>query len=719
MSMTTPITFTPGRDLTSGADGTYIIVQNGYSRGRRHQWGSELWRNGVQAMDRGVKAGGKLRGDEEVVFDFVGLDFVDGNNQPLRSTVWKRRIWNDAPPMNAIELMEYFSELAKGAGANRFSLTNLAGQYGQGSRFSVLGHSDMFVATTQPGGGTQALLIYDTGLDKYSLTNFEFPDRGVSGELADLADMTEYCYLTLGGDRFLDLIEADLIHPKVIQNGGVTTILMGRDMMDHYVDGDANRGETSRGLVTDLTQWLNSPHPVTVTEIRPKSKGGARVSKQVRIHGTIQYFDEHLLKSYDDWFARVPVGNRATVQLANPVGGVTDADVYLLPEDWNWKPLTLAEKARVKNKSRLIERNGKWFEIIPDKDTWFPYDGMGFVVYGYDHEMIPVYDTGGRAQWLKNWGVNAHEVAARTAIVIRPPKLQAVSTTAAWGVQQTGDRGTLLGPNSSALPLDDWTNEFFDLLQTSPDLDFLRKALAEAAPPVTRTVNVDDLKRIQEEMAGRLALAPMEVLVKSRNKKGTPATEDDDDLDVGSGKGGGGGGGGGGGSGPKKRRRRVTADPNGAVLGVKVKVDMMPDVIFLDEQEWQDKLDAGEVDYTPNFFCVVETGGAGTTVFLNRGHEIYVGQCIHYTSPKGHFKDSLPKLKRFAKGDIEGVIEEAYGTLAVALVFFAVHMTKKNKGGMDWNELKRLTEPEKMTLALGSYVNVNDTIRNRLSRMKP
>ena len=705
-----PAAIQPGRPVSSGADGTYLIVQNGYSRGRRHQWGPELARNALQALMRSKANGVKPRGNEQIVFDFVPLEFVDGSNAPILSDIWKRRVWNTAEPMAAVELMDYFSSLAKGAGTNRFSITNLSGQYGQGSRFSVLPHSGMFVATTQPGGGTDALFIYDTGLGTYSLANFTYPNKGMSD---DTADMRQDCYLDLGNGQYLEMIEDELIAPEVIKDGGVTTILMGPDIFDHYTEGDPNRQETSRRLVDDLTRWMNFPIPVYVeyTYEAKKVRAGGR---KIQVGTKTKFVEKRQLKTYSDWVNRVPLSNEATVQLHNPDGGTTNVDVYLLPEDWNWSAaLTPAERKAVEaKKGKIVERNGVFFEVVSSRDQWMPWDGMGFVVFSYDDEMIPVYDTGNRTVQLKNWGVNVSEVAERTAIVISPPQLTSVGSTT-WGVQQTGSRGTLLGPNESALPMDDWTNEFFDLLQTSPDLDFLRKALESAKPTHSRTIDPDDLKRIREEMSGRMDLTPQKTMVTTKRNTGVPATAATNTVT--------------GfpehnGTGPKPLkpaktpRNKVTGQP-GPVFATPLLVPMMPNYEFLSTKEWADRAKI-EPEFSPEMFCVVEDGGGGTTLFFNRGHEIFVGQRTHYTSPTGYFKEvgNLKRLKMLKLADIEQVIENVYATLGIGTVFYALRMSKTGSV-VDRHKFHTLVEPERMTMALGSFVNVDHAIKYRISRL--
>ena len=724
MSAGLPAVFPEGRQINSGADGTYNDIIDTYTRGTIYQWGAELARNGLQAVLRAIAAGGTLRGNEQIVFDFVGFQFVDDHGHPLGTPVYKRRVWNTGPPMDPEnELMEYFQSLHKGAGTNRRSRTNMGGQYGKGGRSAVLGHSDMMVMTTQPGGGTHGLIIHDTDVH-FVLVNFTF-NRSGNLEMEDLADFSEICWLDLGGNRYLNMVETDLVHPDVIRDGGVSTVLLGVDIFDHYIEGDQNRAvkETQRGLIAALTDWLNYPVPVRVDEIRTP-KGGSRPGRQITINGQVLEIASTTLKNYDDWVARVPAGNQTCVNLTNPDGATTTTcDVYLLPEDWNWNgPLSPRQVSALKRTRKippkLIQHDGKTYEVVADKDQWLPGRGEGFIVFTYDDEMTPAYNRGKHIANCKDWGIVESTVAQRLGLIISPPKLQNISGVP-WGVQQGVSRSSMYGiDEKDSLPVAEWGNEFYDLLQNSPDLDFLRKALEEATPTAPSTIDMKELERIQQDIQGRLDMAAQSLWVTTSVDTGTEGENTGIDVDTDWDRGPGPGPG----PGPHPRSAKSKlADPNSRKKDSFIKerkVPSMPNRQWLTEPEWQAK-EQGDPAYASDIFCVVERG-TNTTLYFNMAHTTYVGQRNYYCTPTGWFKQEgiVHKLKKVKLVDLEQAVQDAFFTEGLSKVFLATYLaTDPKTKAFDLPKFKLIANPEDMTFALGGYVNVDPHIQKRIKAL--
>jgi hypothetical protein len=392
--------------------------------------------------------------------------------------------------------------------------------------------------------------------------------------------------------------------------------------------------------------------------------------------------------------------------------------VYLLPKDWNYVPggpLSPQEVAkRKKAKKTIIEDDGLFYEVIPNQDSWYPWDGLGFVVYEYDHEMMPVYTRPGRSytrtEMMRNWGITAKSVAERVGIVIKPPKL--MSAQSSWGVRQTGSRGSLQGPNETPIPLEDWNNEFFAALQSAPEMEFLRKALAEAHPRKARKINPDDVRRMRTELRGRLNLQPRSIMVESK-KLTTVKAENEDDEQVltlvpnKSPK-------------PHPLKPHPQPQPHQVVRPGKgkhaktVSIEMAPDYEFLTENEWAVKAQAEPDEYKPGNFAVVETDASGVTIYFNMGHDIYVTQRTLYTGP--YFKDNPTALRRIQLSDIENVIQNVYATLGLNIILYAEYMATV-KEMFDRNEFRRLTEPDRMTLALSGFYNADYAIRSAIGHL--
>jgi len=702
-----------GKEVSAGAEGTYALIGIAYDGGRKHQWAIELWRNFVQAVARA----GKARGDEQVVFDFVNFEFVDHADN-VQKSVWKRRIWNDGPWMDPkAELLAYFETLTKGAGTNRRSRTNLAGSYGQGSRAAVLPHSNMFVATTEPGGLTHALCIVDTGHETYGLVNFTF-DASQVQDVLGVFDNDVYMEAEHGWRLWLET--KDLIHPTVIKNGGITTILCGPDMLDDYIDGDPMKSENARTLADDLTKLLNSPMPVSVTYMLDPTPGTTRThGKTILVNGQLRRCEERSLKSYTDWTDRVPAGNQTSIEIDDHG---TIMDVYLLPRDWNWDgPFTQAacnrRVAAIKKSKRvpkIHEPNpGQFYIEASAKDAWMPWDGKGFMVYAYDQEMIPVY--GDRRGYnlvaqMKQWGITVPSVATRLAFVITPPKLQAIGSPD-WGVVQSPSRASITGPNESPLPIDDWINSFFDQLQHAPDLDFLRKALDEDRVSSAKRIDPEELERLKAEILGRLdAINPIVVNVATRKDTGKTGLEGDE-VEVSPEHG----------NGHARhkariKRRKVDSTQSGTTFYEERHINAMPDYEFLTEDEWKDKLDGGEAEYLPEHYCVVESGGTGTTLYFNKGHEIWLGARTYYTSKWWVDTGRAAQLRKVNLGDVEDCVELQYATEGISKVFYADHVARKG-GILDLSKFKDLLHPEHLNVALGGNVNVDAGIVRRIQNL--
>jgi hypothetical protein len=714
-----PASISAGRALDAGQDGTRLLIEQIYAQGQKHQWGAELGRNGLDAVSRSTP-----RGDELIAFDFVDLRFQDDTGHEI-GAAWKRRVWNTGPPMDPqSELLAYLASLTKGGGgANRFSKTNPGGHFGHGGRSSVLGHSNMFVATTQPGGGTHAIYIYDDG-NKFSLANFDMVGGGIARR-DDLADMSQDCSLDLSANRYLEMNESELIHPEVIAKGGVTVILAGPDIFEHYVDGDPSRGESSRQLLTDLTNWFNSPVPIEVQYLRTSP---TRSVQKMDMNQTTHYVGAPTrLKSYDDWLARVPSSNQGRVRLPDGDDNLTvELEVYLLPEDWNWRgPLTPAEQAAVKKSvakraaakkraAKLIERDGQFFEVMTDKDAWFPWRGEGFIVVAYNYEMFPLYNTptpDRHVQLSKNWGINEADVARRTAMIIRPPKWQGDGS--AWGVKPPLGRASILGPNDSPLPVEEWCNAFYELLQHSPDLDFLRKALEVARPTVSRQLDPEDLRRIEQDMLGRLNLLnPMPVPVVTSRETGEHGTSGEQST---TGTGGRGGGGGGGKPRQPRQRRIAMVDPEGSENIETKPINLIPSFDFLTESDWQVHYDDGEIDFVPEMYCVVQRG-VNTELFFNMAHPIYASQEAYYCDGTYFRQNGIyTKMRKIKKVDLVRAVQYSYATVGVSKVFYANHMAMAPNGNVELPEFRRIVAADRMTFALSGNADVDYQIRKRIT----
>lgn len=731
-----------GEEISAGGAGTKALLLQAYLPGLPHQWAVETWRNPVQVIERHVADGSyRLRGNEEIMFDFVSFDYED-DAAGVVTQVWKRRVWNNGPPMDPInELLPYFRTVAVGGGSNRFSIFNPTGQFGQGTRASILPHSDLMVITTQPGGESHAVMLADSDPSNggsfvmVKFSEYVEDDQGkVSVNMVELAPLDGYHNLVVDNQRLL-LDVTKLVHPTVRRDGGVTFILNGRDYLNDYIEGDQHprKLEKARRLVDDLTKRLHSPYPVTVTYLAnytPVARTDNRVHTAdaaiITVDSVQKMLDPRPLKTYNDWFARVIERADASGLGEGPVvmSDGTEIDVYLLPVDWNWQLISKAKAGQLKKAAatagtaapRIEESDGKLYQVMPSKDSWLPYDGMGFVVAQYGYEMMPVHRKTDGSEMRRNdallkWWVGVPSVADRTAIVIRPPLEQDGSS---FGVTQNSARSALQGPNGSSLPLDQWREEFFDLMPA-----FLKKALREANPHTVNQVDPAVLKRIKEQLAGRLALEErIEYLIDAHGDldaagtgtttEGPPPHEDKGVI-----------------TDPAPPIPREPADPNGTGTRAAARrvQTFMPNYKWLTADEWAERATVQNAYLTADGltqqFCVVDHSPAETTLFFNEGHPIYKSQHLYYTSAYFSEKRHTVHVRRAMTrlSEVPDIVKNAYVEVGISLVFWAHHRAKDSSGQHHPNRFKELTESDLMTQGLGGYVNVDPIIKQRIGNL--
>lgn len=696
-----------GTRISAGSSGTKTLICQNYVSGDRHQWAIELWRNAWQAIER---AGGDPK-KHKLMYDYVKFDF-DGSD-----IAWKRRVWNDAEPMTPADLYKYFSQISVSGGASKWSMKNRRGQYGQGSRSSILPHSGLMVATTQPKGDTHVLAIFDTG-DDFALVEFSSLGEGDVVIRDEMAVLGTGQWLEINDDVILEM-GTELIDPHVLKHGGVTFILLGQEILDDYIEGDPMKEESGRALVDDITNRIWNDLPVTVQYMHNPSEDKRPHGYTVEtISRGIQKVDPRKIHSYDEWIARVEPGMQGTIVIDNDG---TEADVYLLPENWNWTgPHSLRSVNRRKKKDGAVEREpGKWYFKVPLKDSWFPYDGKGFVMIRYDNEMMPLGKSSTRVfrvSALNKWGINIDSVAARTALVIRPPALDESDPKAPWGVTQNLARSALEGPNGSSLPIDEWRTSFFDQVD---QLDFLVKALLEATPKREHHIDIDALKRLKDSIRSRLKLNRLPLRIESD----TPTDETGEITDElvtdvrnpGKGKGTGKRG---------KRSQRTTTNERsivnsnpGSTPVINHQWDTLPEVDWLTPVEWNNK-GVNHTQYQSNIYCVVERGVLGTTLYMNEGYSVFINQHLYYSGPwfAAPGKNRAGVLRRTHLDVIPVIIRNAYTELALSLVLNAMDMSKKSTDSISMARFDELTSPEMMTMALGGFINVDRAIEDAIIR---
>jgi hypothetical protein len=434
-----------GDPIVSGASGTKSQIDVTYAYGAPHQWGPELIRNALQAIGRSTA----VRGDEEIIFDFAELPWVDDATGAEFFTV-KRRVCNTGPWMDPHkELVPYFTSLGEGGGT-RFALPKglldaaLDGAYGKGSRASILPHSHLLVCTTDPDtGDTYCLGIMGTPTH-YSRVRFvAYDSDGAVVDTVQLVKLDQDYYLEADGCA-LEMTSDALLNDAVRSKGGVSFLLLGPEFTQDYVNGDPRKSENARALQDMLTNRMNTTVPITVTNLTPadpaaRKDGRVRGKRIQGRDGTLYAIDLRRLKTYAEWTARAAASG--TVELD---GHGTIAEWYLLPDGWNLNgsyPTVEAANAdfkrtnpKAKSKPIIRQREDKTFGIRSSKDSWLPHDGLGFTEVAFKDEMYPLYPKKDRLIAHRTWGVTDVAVSDRVGIIIRPPVLTTLN--GAWGVVQ-------------------------------------------------------------------------------------------------------------------------------------------------------------------------------------------------------------------------------------------------------------------------------------------
>jgi hypothetical protein len=303
-------------------------------------------------------------------------------------------------------------------------------------------------------------------------------------------------------------------------------------------------------------------------------------------------------------------------------------------------------------------------------------------------------------------------VAERVAIVLRPP---VADGTEAWGVKQNSARSALEGPNGTPLPLDQWQEEFFDLVP-----EFVKRALNDANRRPPQALDPEVFKRIQEAMKGRLELEQrIENLI---DPNGTLEGDEDEETA----------------SNPVHtgtNRRHVNPATvkrvKGTVKNTKTPSKIrpvtvqtfMPNYEWLSADEWTARC-ASEAQGKyclmdgAQAFCYVEHTPAGTTLWFNEGHAIYTSQHLYYTSTylSGGRRSRVRRRATMNLQDVVDIVKNVYVELGIADVFWAWHRAGIN-GGHDHHRFMELVASDLMTQSLGGYVNADSEIKRRIGEL--
>jgi hypothetical protein len=492
----------------------------------------------------------------------------------------------------------------------------------------------------------------------------------------------------------------------------VTFILMGHKFREKYTNGDVRKGESDRGLVDALTRRINTKHPVAASYLI-KSDASARVDKRVRGREIGAYrIDRRTINTYADWTKRAVSKGRVDLDDHG-----TYVEWYLLPDGFNIKgSFDTAAEARDSKPgtfSAVRQReNGKW-GVMTAVDYWLPYDGKGFLIAQYEHEMVPLYPGKDRLAAHKQWGINNVSVSDRVGLIIHAPVQTKIDE---WGVTQNESRSTLTGPNGSPLPLSEWSDAF-EAEFPEEIAEALRKMMPTGKDDITpedverlrAIIGERDLDRKNDRKRGRRKdhFDPSDPIEHTdvdagadpngdaestgETVKTRPEHESDIPIDdptvvnretVKTGKG---------------RKRKVAPVPPSE--------DNLPNVLLLTAAEWE------AVPYKPEHLCEVERNGAGvTTIFLNEGHSIYANQLAYYGAGGQYFKEHPTLRKKVHLNVAANAVKVAYQIEAVVKVLWIA----EDIVPFDKDKFAERTDAQAMTDALSGYQNVDHAIKTRI-----
>ncbi|NAZ85229.1 hypothetical protein [Kineococcus indalonis] len=630
--------------VTTTARATARRLQYEADRSAPYTKAVESYRNFIQACerehDRMITIGDQLQAGAAQMWIRsveVGVPLPDGTHGTRIKVVTA----NTAPAMSAQQMRDYFRYIGE-SGNETWSTSSRDGSFGQGLRQVALpqNHAGFVIIAVEPGDGDLLQRSHLMWI-RFDEAQEAYVTRQLPAELVeDDAGSVRYVYDDVVPCYEIDGIDfPSLIPREVLKWGGMVFAELGMhledDVRDYFTD------ETAQNVETAITERLYDPSRLTVElvassrrgreETRSHSSAGGRFVRAA--DGTEYRIDSRRLRSHDAWFA---------------MDGVQEQSVQL------------ADGTTIR------------FGLAPSNGgdaRHMPFGGKGFSEVRYRGDAHKLWHSRKHVATCRELGIGHAEVARRVAVVIEPPIARDGSEP--FAVEQDRTRSHLMISGTSQFLADsgkprEWADEIVDghLLP-----QFIRDELAAATARSQQPQGWQE--RVAQIYTGLRALLAGSGLVARANgtEPGVPATPGPGTTTA-TPAGPGAGRGTGGGSGPGSPGDQaapgtpLTPDPAGPVLGLPVRRQATPQVVWLSREEFTGEIgeDArgGEI---PAFW-----DNQNRKLVFNREHPHFANEVRHLTGTWARQDEQARIREHIEPAMITSALEVEYTTLTLAAI---------------------------------------------------
>lgn len=427
----------------------------------RFQWARELLTNSLEANASRVE---------------FGIEWQAAS----KLGAYRRVVMDNGDGMDGTELRRFFSKLGEGGKP----IGGVHENFGVGAKIATLPWNPAGVVVVSYKGGKASMIwiCLDTETGDYELTEFEVGDARqcvIDPDEMDWAD---------------DDVDWSALRPDWIEDNGTIVVLLGSENHTDTVLGNPDAKEAD---LKGLSQYLNS----RFWDLSRANVVVAELTNQFKSNWPVQPGDPHRKVNN-----RQIKGARYHVEVVEK----TDKNGKVVGKMKSSGELTLDD-----------ERVGvSWFLWEGERPGIHPYaQKKGYIAIRYKDELFELTNSKPHFRWF---GIIESEVQSNLTLILEPQWLE--RGAAQWGIHPDQSRNRVIftgnGEQGVSIPLDDWGQEFSELLP-----DEILEAIRDARGGQSGGIEDDEYrKRLQGQFGDRWK-------IKKRfasSNAGTSSGEDDE-----------------------------------------------------------------------------------------------------------------------------------------------------------------------------------------------
>jgi hypothetical protein len=403
-------------------EGAEHFVERNYRESGRYQWVRETLVNSIEAGATKVDFGTEWQAVEP-------------------AGVYRRTVADNGSGMAPDELVGFFRTY----GGSGKPIGGLHENFGIGAKSSLFpwNRQGLVVVSWHVDYDEPSMIWVrkDASTGAYGLRTWDTPEGGEN-------------VIVAGEDDELG-IDWSLVKPDWIDDHGTVVVLLGNDLEQDTVLGDASKGEggvPGLGIVNYLNRrmWDLGRMDVTVDEYRGDTKASWPKSASTTRDGVLQRGTRRIYGA--KWYIEYPPASEKKSGALAETGTLTLSDQTEI--DWYlWK-------GDGREGIRNAAQNGYLCAEYTPETAIATYDG----IRGRHTPLPELFDVTDHASRFRSFGISETDVRKRLWLVARPP----LAGEHAHGVYMSSDRNRLLtqgGPHAGdPLPWDEWAIEFADNL---------------------------------------------------------------------------------------------------------------------------------------------------------------------------------------------------------------------------------------------------------------